>query len=368
MSARAIVVMAGGSGERFWPMSRKTRPKQLLALTSDKPMLTETVERAQGLAKTDAIYVVAGPHLMPGIRALLPYLPARNFITEPMAKSTAPCLALAACVIERQMGDDTTIGVLSADSLIRDKETFLHNADLALEYAEKNDALVTLGIRPRHPDTGFGYLETGAQSAKDSRGSVHRVESFREKPDGDTARHYMESGQFLWNSGMFFWRISTFQKALTAAAPQLAAGSRRICDAYGTANYDAVVTEVFEQWPSVSIDYALMERAENVFSVVGSFDWDDVGTWSALTRTNPLDESGNARIGHVLPIDTRNSVLFCQSAAKYQGKDPILVTLGVEDLVVVVTDDAVLVCRNDRVQDIKQALKIMRERGEQGYL
>jgi mannose-1-phosphate guanylyltransferase len=284
------------------------------------------------------------------------------------------------------------MGVLSADSLIRDRGTFERNADLAFEYAENNQALVTLGIRPRHPDTGFGYLEIGPAVAKDRRGAVHRVESFREKPDADTARHYVEMGHFLWNSGMFFWKVSMFLEALEKAAPAFASGVREIGDAYGTTRYDAVVRQVFEQWPSISVDFALMEQAENVCAVAGGFDWDDVGTWKALARTSPLDESGNVCVGKTVALDTRNCVLFnragreaadaagagssspsdgCVGASSRQadaGRNPLLVTLGVEDLVVVTTDDAVLVCHSDRAQDVKQLLKTLREKGHAEYL
>ena len=377
---RVIVIMAGGSGERFWPLSRRQNPKQFLALASEKTMVAETVERAQGIPGVQQVYIVAGPHLVPQMREMLPFLPAENFLTEPIPRNTAPCLAFAAAVIGRRHGNDTVMGVLSADSLIRDRETFDRNADLAFEHAEANDVLVTMGIRPRHPDTGFGYLEIGPALAKDSRGSVHRVETFREKPDLETARHYVETGNFLWNSGMFFWKISNFLSAFEKASPEFATGAARIAEAHGTPNEEQLVRTVFEEWPSISIDFALMEKAHNVSALAGTFDWDDVGTWSALNRTNPLDAGGNVTVGKTLPLDTRNCILFNRTTGermKDEGSEagkkgatnqPILATLGVEGLVIVATDDAILVCPADRVQDIKSVLKELREKEMNEYL
>jgi mannose-1-phosphate guanylyltransferase len=377
---RIIVVMAGGSGERFWPLSRRLRPKQFLALTDHKPMLVETVERAQGLVAVDRIYVVAGPHLVARIREMLPALPAENLLTEPVAKNTAACLAFAAAVVARRHGEDAVMAVLSADSLIRDRENFLRNAELAFDYAERNHVLVTLGIRPRHPDTGFGYLEIGASLMKDARGAVHRVESFREKPDAATARHYLESGRFLWNSGMFFWKVSVLLREFEKQAAEFARGAREIAEAWGTDRADETVRRVFDAWPSISIDYAVMEKADDVCAVAAVFDWDDVGTWTALARTNPLDASHSVRVGNVVALDTRNCILFNRQAEpspgpaatpkgeKVAAAQPVLVTLGVENLVVVATDDAILVCHADRVQDIRQVLKTLKDEGRNEYL
>lgn len=366
---RAIVIMAGGSGKRFWPLSRETRPKQLLALAGERTMVAETVERAATLVGRDQVYIVAGPHLREGLQAAVD-LPAENFLTEPEGRNTAPCLAFAAAVIAARHGAETVMGVLAADSLIRDVETFDRNADLAFEYAERHDALMTLGIRPDHPNTGFGYLEVGPAVHEDERGTVHRVESFREKPDEATAREYVDAGNYLWNSGMFYWKIATFMEGLSENAPALAEGALRIRKAVGEDDFDAVVREVFDGWEKISIDYALMEKADNVYAVAGEFDWDDVGTWEALARTFPTDNEGNLVVGDAVTMDTRDCIVHCKpTQALPEGHtQPLVATLGVEDLVIVQCQGAVLVCARDRVQDIKELLGRIEEAGHGEHL
>ena len=367
---RVVVIMAGGSGERFWPLSRQDRPKQLLALTSDRPMLAEVTDRAASLVGASNVFVVAGPHLEEPIRRALESLPHDNLLIEPMGKNTAPCLAFSAAVIGKRFGPETVMGVLSADSLIRGTETFDRNVDLAFECAEREDVLVTLGIRPSHPDTGFGYLEIGPAITppEDKRGTAHRVKSFREKPDEETACRYVESGDYLWNSGMFFWEISVLQDGLARHASEIARGAQEIADAIGTPNYDTVARRVFENWPKISIDYALMEKADNVRAVAGEFDWDDLGTWTALARAYALDSDGNLALGKCVALDTSDAILYNRSEGALGNNSPLLVSIGVKDLVVVHTGSTVLVCHRDRVQDIKLALAALREKGYNEYL
>lgn len=362
---RVIVVMAGGSGERFWPMSRKARPKQLLPLTSEKTLLGETLVRAQALVDSSRVYIVAGAALTPKIREMAGFLPPENFLAEPVGKNTAPCLAFAAGVIGRRHGNETAMAVMSADSRIADVDRFRANADLAFEQAEREDVLMTLGIRPTRPDTGFGYLEIGPSLHEDRRGTVHRVESFREKPDEETARRYVGSGNFLWNSGIFFWRVSTLMAAFDAHCPEFSAGACKIGDSLGGADCEKATAEAFAAWPSISIDYAVMEKAHNVRAVPGEFDWDDVGTWNALARMHPLDEAGNLLSGNAVAIDARDCVIYNESRSERPADAPrtLIAALGVENLVIVQSGCSVLVCRRDRVQDIKQALQRLREEG-----
>jgi len=362
---RVIVVMAGGSGERFWPMSRRARPKQLLPLTGEKTLLGETLARAQALVDSSRIYIVAGAALTRKIREIAGFLPPENFLVEPVGKNTAPCLAFAAGVIGRRHGEETAMAVMSADSRITDVDRFRANAEIAFEQAEREDVLVMLGIRPTHPNTGFGYLEIGPPLREDRRGTVHRVESFREKPDEETARRYVDSGNFLWNSGMFFWRVSTLMAAFDAHCPEFSAGARKIGDALRGAGCEKAAAEVFDGWASISIDCAVMEKAHNVRAVPGEFDWDDVGTWNALARMHPLDEAGNLLSGNAVAIDTRDCIIYneSRSAGLADAPKPLIAALGVEDLVIVQSGCSVLVCRRDRAQDIKQALQRLREEG-----
>ena len=372
---RVVVIMAGGSGERFWPLSRRGRPKQLLPLTEDRSMLAGTAARAEAIVGAENVYVVAGPALTPGIRADLENLPRENLLTEPEGKNTAPCLAFAAAVIAERHGPETSMGVFTADHLIRDSKAFGQNVDLAFECAEQRGRLTTIGIRPTHPNTGFGYLETGSTLLEDERGVSHRVESFREKPDAETARRYVESGRFLWNSGMFFWRIDTLMAAFEEHAPELATGAREIAAAVGGPDSENVTRNIFARWPSVSIDYAVMEKANNVAAVASRFEWDDVGTWSALSRIHPLDKDGNLLVGQCATLDTKNCVIYSRpldSAGDDQpasgAPETLVAALGVEDLVIVASGSAVLVCRRDREQGIKQMLEALREQGLDHYL
>lgn len=351
---RVIVIMAGGSGTRFWPMSRKAHPKQLLALTGEQSMLADTVDRVEQSVPRENVYIVAGPDLIEAIRADLPDLPAENFLVEPEGRNTAPCLAFAAAVIAGRHGPDTAMGVMTADHLIRDTARFAENSDLAFEQCERDPVLVTFGIRPTEPNTGFGYIEMGqAVTDNDARGAVYQVQGFREKPDLQTAKRYFESGQYLWNSGMFFWRVSTLIEAFERFKPDMAAGAREIAQAVGKDDFQSTLERIFHEWDKDSIDYAVMEKADNVRVVPAGFDWDDVGTWTALARTQPLDAEGNLLRGRTLALDTKNSILFNRDPMR-KDSPRLLAALGVEDLIVVSAGDAILVCPRERVQDIKQ--------------
>lgn len=359
---RVVVIMAGGSGTRFWPASRKNRPKQFLDLTSDNPMLVETVKRAQevpGVAP-DGVYIVAGPHLADAIRDMLePYIPGENVLVEPAGRNTAPCLALAALTLAQKGGPETAMGVFTADSLIRDWKGFGENADLAFAHAEAEDALVTFGARPAHPDTGFGYLEYGEKQREDKRGTVYAVRAFREKPDLETAREYVKAGNFYWNTGMFFWRCSTLLKSFERHCPEIGQSARKLLEE--KADGDAI-NAAFMEWPQTSIDYAVMEKADNVCSVAGRFDWDDVGSWDALARVFPVDEAGNLFLGPHVDMDGKNLIVYNKDAERDADK-PVVATLGLENLVIARTPDAVMICHRDRVQDIKKLLEKVKTEG-----
>jgi mannose-1-phosphate guanylyltransferase len=368
---RVAVIMAGGSGERFWPLSRHDRPKQLLPLAGDASMLRDTVERTARVVGIENVHIVAGAALIPAIqRDLAGRVAEENLIAEPEGKNTAPCLALAAARIAHRHGPETLMGVFTADHLIRNLEVFESNVNLAFDCAAQPDALVTIGIRPTHANTGFGYLELGPEVFSNERGGVRQVVRFHEKPDEATARAYVEAGRFLWNSGMFFWRIATLMQAFRAHCPELAEGAERIMKACGTPDRKRTVLEVFDAWPAISIDYAVMEKAAGVCAVTSEFDWDDVGTWSALARIHPLDESGNLLTGEVAALDTRNCIVFNRPLSEDGPAESkfLVATLGVEDLIVVHAGDALLVCHRNREQDLKKLLKTLREQGREGYL
>ncbi len=368
---RVAVIMAGGSGERFWPLSRHDRPKQFLPLTGDTSMLRDTVERAARIVGIENVYIVAGTALIPAIRRdLAGRVAEANFIAEPEGKNTAPCLALAAAAISHRHGPNTLMGIFTADHLIRNLDILTSNVELAFDCATHQKALVTIGIRPTYPNTGFGYLELGPVTFSNERGAVYQVAHFHEKPDAATARVYVEAGRFLWNSGMFFWRIETLMQAFRDHCPELAEGAARIASAWGTDTRERTVREVFAAWPSISIDYAVMEKAAGVCAVTSEFDWDDVGTWSALARIHPLDAAGNLLTGEVAALDTRNCIVFNRPLSEGGPAESkfLVATLGVEDLIVVHAGDALLVCHRNREQDLKKLLKTLREQGREGYL
>ena len=365
---RVIVIMAGGSGTRFWPASRKHRPKQLLCLASDQPMLRDSTDHARDIVGAEQVYIVAGPHLEDALRGAIDYLPDENFIIEPEARNTAPCLALAAAVIARRHGPETSMGVMTSDHMITKTDTFARNMDLAFEHAEQNDALMTMGITPTGPETGFGYLEIGPALREDPRGSVHEVRAFKEKPDETTAKAYVDSGDYLWNSGMFFWRIETLLAAFDSLVPELGKETRRILTAPED-GFEATMKDAFGRMPVDSIDYAVMEKADNVCAVPSQFGWDDLGSWTALDATHDADGDGNIVVGKCVALDTTNCIIHNTEAPEASGgRMPLVATLGLDNLVIVNTGDAILVCPRDRAQDVKKVLERMREQGHEDYL
>lgn len=364
---RVVVIMAGGSGTRFWPASRRKNPKQFLPLCSDKPMLIDTVERGQSIPGVEKTYIVAGSDMLPTIEKLTENRPDVEIIAEPAARNTAPCLALAASVIATRHGDDTVMAVLSADHLILDTETFAKNADLAMEHAAEEDALITLGASPTHPDTGFGYLEFGETLVSDGRGRLSHVTAFKEKPDLETAQQYLEKGNYYWNTGMFFWKCATLLAAFEQHSPEISQGIEQIHLALETKQPLETLKGVFEDMPKISIDYAVMEKAHNVHAVAGEFDWDDLGTWDALARTGNLDQDGNLVRGEAVFMDAKGNIVYSVPANRDQ-KPPLVAALGVENLVIAVTPDGVLVCPRSRVQEVKEILGKIQEKGREDVL
>ncbi len=366
---RTAVIMAGGSGERFWPLSRKNRPKQLLALTSDKMMIEEAIDRIAPLIPQEDIYIFTSEVLQSPIREALPNLPAENVVAEPYKRNTAPCLAFAAVFLAEKYGvpeSEISMAVLTADHYISTSAQFIQTVDKALLHAETHSDLVTIGISPVRPETGYGYIET--QSPNSEANTICPAVSFREKPNRETALQFLNDGNFLWNSGMFFWRIDTFLQSihenLSSVDDKLDELKNAIQDRTRTV-YDGAIPEarsVFEQFPDISIDYGIMEKAHNVAVIRAGFSWDDVGSWDSLDRMQPLDDNGNVLTGKNILIDTRNSTIINTSAKQ------VVVLIGADDFVVVATDDAILVCPKDRAQHVRQAVAALRSLGHDNHL
>ncbi len=350
-----VVIMAGGAGERFWPLSRIHKPKQLLRLTSaSQTMIEEAIERVTPLVPIDRILIITSEVLREPIMKAVPSLPSENIIAEPAKRNTAPCLALAAAIIRQREatrlpgpGDDALMAVLAADHFIGDADAFRADVVKALAYAEANDALVTMGIPPTRPETGYGYIQIIRDTRNEDRHAIHHVEQFREKPSQELARDFLASGNYLWNSGMFFWRVSTLEAAMKLSLPDVGNAIALLPD-----------KPVFASLPDISIDFGVMERAKNVAVVPASFPWDDVGSWDSLDRMQAHDPFDNVVQGNVEMIDTAGSVI-CNA----NTRPHIIATLGLDDIVVVSTDDATLICSKDRAQDVKQIVTALRSKG-----
>jgi mannose-1-phosphate guanylyltransferase len=339
---RYAVLMAGGAGTRFWPHSRRRRPKQFLAVQGARTLLQETARRLHGLVPPARVVVVAPRALAPLVRRQLPALPRGNLLIEPAPRGTAACLALAAAWIAHR-APDASMAVFPADHAIRDAERFRGCVRRGFEIAEVERCLVTFGIPPTSAETGYGYVQVGAALRRGTP-RVHWAARFVEKPGRATAQRLLDSGGYLWNSGMFVWRVPVLQAELRSHAPRVA----RVMDALGGGAPAAAARRAFRRLPVVSIDVALMERAERVAVVRATFDWSDVGSWDAMAALWGADAAGNARRGHVLLVDCRDTVAY--------GATRLVAVVGGVDLIVVDSPDAVLVCPRGRAQDVRQVV------------
>ncbi len=338
--------MAGGSGERFWPMSRAQTPKHLLKLLSDRTLVEETVRRVGGVIPPENVFVLTNEVQLPATRAALAGLvPAEQIVAEPAKRDTAPAAALATALVRARGGEGAALALLPADAYIADRAAFARQLAQALPRAAETEAILTIAIRPDHAATGFGYLEMGEELARGEGGVVRRVRRFVEKPDAATAQRYLESGQYAWNAGMFFWSVRTFLAEADAQAPELAAFVRE----FPSGERGSYLAARFPALRKISVDFAIMEQARAVETLLAQFDWDDVGLWTALPKHLPADAAGNATRGPVFTAGAARNI------AVSNGRTIAL--CGVQDLVVVETADAVLVCHRDAVQDIKQIVQ-----------
>lgn len=361
-----IVIMAGGAGERFWPLSSRTVPKQLLRIYEGRTLLDLAFERAEQLVPASRVMVVAGRHLREAILSALPRLEPANLIEEPEARNTAACLALAAAVIENRFGAGTVMGVLTADHLIGDPAAFRATVAAAMGRAAASDDLVTIGMTPTRAETAFGYLELGEKIQEEAGGlQLFRVRRFTEKPPLERAREFVAKGNYLWNSGMFFWKVSALRGEFErhhAAGLEAWDTIRREGEA---ALGGEVFARVFADQPSLPIDTAIMERAGSVAAVCGNFRWEDVGSWDALDRVKAGDAAGNRVFGEALLFDASNNIVYNDHSNGGAGS---VVLFGVEDLVVVKTDTVVLVMPKSRSQELKGVLKALQEQGRRDLL
>lgn len=350
------VVLAGGSGTRFWPKSRRARPKQLLDILGESPLIALTIDRLGGLFAPEQILVVTHAEQVAGIRKHIE-LPEANVLIEPVSRNTAAAIGLAALELKRRSGDENAVfAVLPSDHHVTDIDSFLKTLLIAKEVALQ-DYLVTIGIRPRYPETGYGYVERGEPLASLGYQGVHRVARFVEKPDLQTAARYLESGKYYWNSGTFVWRVGTLLAAMREHLPQVYQGLEEI----ERSGFDpSVMARVYEGFPDISVDYGVMEKASRRAVVLGEYGWSDVGSWSALGELLESDERGNVAQGEVVALDCSDSILHSERG--------LLAAVGLHEMIVVATDDAVLVCPKEKAQDVREIVKRLGERGKDEYL
>ena len=354
---KTALIMAGGRGERFWPRSRQNMPKQFLSLTDDgKTMIQLTVERILPLVNMEDIFIVTNRSYKDLVREQLPDLPDENILCEPVGKNTAPCIGLGAVHIAKKYGDAVMM-VLPSDHLIKYTSLFLNTLTDACEVAEQGGNLVTLGIAPDCPETGYGYIKFQPEQ---TLGRAFAVEKFVEKPDLETAKAYLASEQYLWNSGMFIWKTSTILDNLQAHLPETYAGLCKIREAIGTPVEEQVLEREFQAFEAESIDYGVMEKAKNIYILSGAFGWDDVGSWLAVSRIKRSNELGNVVEGNVVTVDTRDTII--------QGGGKLIAAVGLEDMIVVDSEDALLICEKAHAGDIKKVLENLKICNRTEYL
>ena len=359
------VIMAGGSGTRFWPESRGAHPKQLLHLVGERSMIQATVDRLGALVPPDRVLVVTNAQLVDEVWNQLPNLPSRAIIGEPCRRDTAPCIGLAALEIARD-DPDAIMAVMPADHVISTDADFQRAIALAAELVEEApERIVTFGVRPSYPAESFGYIERGPEVPRSgettSLPSVYQVQQFREKPKAEVARQYLAAGTFYWNSGIFVWKAATILKSLEERQPEMLAHLRKIAASVDSPQYAEVFHREFTAIKGVSIDYAVMEHARDVLVIEAPFAWDDVGSWQSIARLQGTDDDGNTILAQHLGLRTSGTIV--------RGpKDHLIVTLGLADCIVVHTRDATLVANKHDEESIRQLVQMIADREWRQYL
>ena len=345
---RSVVIMAGGRGERFWPQSRRLKPKHLLPIVGDKPMLLQTVERIRDWIPPERIWIITNTDQVEAVRSLCADLPADRIIAEPIGRDTAAAVGLAALLVEKEF-PGSAFAILPSDHVISDRNSFQQDLDLAFDLAESESALITVGIQPKRPATGYGYIEKG--SALPS-GKAFAVKRFVEKPDLTQAKEYLATGRYFWNAGMFVWTTKVILSAIQKHVPQLWSQLEEVRSDWEKSprSLESILQAHYPTLQKISIDYAVMEKADKVLVVESTFEWDDVGEWPAVERHNSPDEKGNTVRGTCLLREAKGNIVRTDG-------NHLIALIGVEDLMVLHTEDATLVCPKSKAQDIKDLVR-----------
>ncbi|NCB07383.1 MAG: mannose-1-phosphate guanylyltransferase [Bacteroidia bacterium] len=353
------LIMAGGSGTRFWPRSRTARPKQFLPIFGEDSLIQSTIQRFSVFTKPENIYIVSNKSQAGILEAQTPVLPRENLIYEPVGKNTLPCIGLAAMFAEKVDRDGIMV-VSPSDHLIKNDELFRDTVLAAVDIAEKRNGIVTIGISPTYPATGYGYVKTSEDITGDKNIRQFKVERFVEKPNEIKASEYLKQGGFYWNSGLFVFKISVFLDAVKEFAPELYADLRKIQAQLGSPSFEQTLDTIYRAVQSISVDYGIMEYARNIYLVEGNFDWNDLGSWESVYQCSEKDAAGNVSSGEAIFLDSQNSYIHAEKG--------IVAVVALDNVVVVQDGNAVLVCRRDKTEDVKKIVDQLKSDNKNQYL
>ncbi len=359
----AVVVPAGGGGTRLWPRSRQQTPKQFLDIVSERTMLQETTDRVESLVPPERLFVITNARHADGVRAQLPEVPPGNIVGEPEGRDSAPAIGLMAAILEKTLGPDAVMATLPADHVILHPEQFAKILESAAETAA-DGYLVTLGIPPTGPDIGFGYIQSGETLRAETPAGVpvYAVKQFKEKPKREVAEEYLRDGGYFWNAGMFIASVRTLRELYQAHLPQMEPTFARLAAAHGTDGFDALMQEIFPTLDKISVDYGIAEKAEKVAVIPADIGWNDVGSWERLAEILSAEgkEAENVVIGHHVGVDTHGSLIY--------SPQRLIATIGLDDLIVIDTPDATLICPKSRSEEVKKIVDELKARGRHELL
>jgi mannose-1-phosphate guanylyltransferase len=352
-------ILAGGSGTRFWPKSRANLPKQFLVLQGTQSLLQNTVKRIEPLIPAERTLVVTAAHQRPETVRQLPHVPSANILAEPLARNTSAAVALAAWHL-LTLDPNAMMIVLPADHAIADRDAFCACLQQAAIAAQHHEILMTLGVRPTYAATGYGYIKTGASLSTPNAPDARKAVQFTEKPNADAASRMIKSGDYLWNCGIFIWQAATITRELQRYLPDLWNGVQAYGAAWQAGADSETLYQHYAQLPSLSVDYGVLEKSDHVGVIPASFDWSDVGSWRALTDLHATDGDGNIIVGNHVGQDSANLIVY--------SPDKLIATVGVSNLIIVQTDDVLLICDKERDQDVKNFIEILKQQGQTDYL
>ncbi len=350
------IIMAGGVGSRFWPRSREKMPKQLLRIFGENTMIQDTVQRINRIVPVEKTFIVTNRNQKEEIKKQLPQLPAENIIVEPFGRNTAACIGLASIIINNFNSDAVTV-VLPADHIIRDVDAFIDIMKSAIQFAYESKGLITIGIQPTRPETGYGYIQ---REEKEIEKNIFKVKTFAEKPNYQTAEKFLESGDFLWNSGMFIWRVDVILEEIKKHMPDLYEGLEKLQKHLMKDDFQRQLELVYGMLRSISIDYGVMEKSDRVYVMRSTFGWSDVGSWEEVYQLSHKDDNGNCIKGNCFIDDVKNSYIF--------SEDKFTAVLGLENIIIINSDDALLVASRTHSQDVRKVVDYLKLKKLNDYL